>query len=541
MFRRLTLTLALLFTFCASSVFAEELPRLEHSGGRYMLVVNGKPFFLLGAQVGNSSAWPEKLESLWPKAAQMNVNTLEVPVYWEQMEPREGAFDYSLVDNAIQQARAHGVRLVLLWFGTWKNGKMHYVPDWVKSDPKRFPRMQTRSGELIDVLSPNAPANLDADRTAFAHLMHHLAQTDGDKHTVILVQVENECGALGSVRDFSPTAQKQFDGDVPAALLHALHRPAGTWKEVFGADADEYFQAWSVASYVNAVAQAGKQQMPLPMYVNNWLKSPRGFPILTVPGVDYPSGGPTWNMIPVWKAAAPAIDILAPDIYVPNTGRYQYVMQQFHRPDNPLFIPETLGFGHFPGSEGAARNLFLAIGEGAIGFSPFGLDSFQPERNGKPDYEQIGLAQNFQLLKPMTEELARLQFQGAVQTAVEEPGLSQVDLTFGDWIAEVTFPPSYSESADTSGLSPTAALHMGRVLIAQLGPNAFLVAGIDGRVSFRRMRPNGSVHTEFLRVEQGSYSGTQWNPERIWNGDETDYGLNFKAPGAILHVALHTY
>lgn len=520
---------------------AAEMPRLQHEGSRYTLMVDGQPYFVLGAQVGNSSGWPEKLDALWPKAEAMRVNTLEVPVYWEQVEPREGVFDDSLIDDAVKGARAHGVRLVLLWFGTWKNGKMHYVPEWVKSDTKRFPRMMTQDGKPIDVLSANASANMEADRAGFVHLMHHLKQIDGEQHTVIMVQVENESGALGSVRDFSPEAQKQFGGAVPASLTTAVGKASGTWEQVFGDDANEYFQAWSVASYVQAVAEAGKREMPLPMYVNNWLKSPRGYPVLTVPGEDYPSGGPTWNMLSVWKAAAPAIDILAPDIYVPNTQRYRVVMEQFKRPDNPLFIPETQGFGTFPGSQGAARNLFMAIGAGTIGFSPFGLDSFTPTRDGKPDYEQIGLADNYALLEPMAAELAKLQFAGAIQTAVEEPGLAQAELTFGEWSAEVSFPPAYTESADTSGLSPTAALHMGRVLVAQLGTNKFLVAGIDARVNFRRTPPKYKGQTEFLRVEEGSYNGAVWTAKRLWNGDETDAGVNFKSPGSVLQVTLGSY
>ena len=525
----------------ATPLSASEMPRIDHANGRYTLVVDGQPYFELGAQVGNSSAWPEKLDTLWPKAAAMHLNTLEVPVYWQQMEPREGAFDDSLIDAAINGARAHHLRLVLLWFGTWKNGSSHYVPEWVANDTTRFPRTLTRDGHPIDVLNANAPANLEADSKAFTHLMHHLKEIDGDQHTVIMVQVENESGSLGSVRDFSPLAQKLFNAPVPAALTTALHKPAGTWQQVFGDDADETFAAWSVSRYINAVAAAGKRELALPMYVNNWLKSPRGYPILTVPGTDYPSGGPTWNMLSVWKTAAPSIDILAPDIYVPNTGRYRIVMDQFRRPDNPLFIPETHGFGHFPGSEGNARNLFLAIGAGTIGFSPFGLDAFTPEEDGKPNYEQQGLADNYALLEPISAELARLQFAGAVATAVEEPGIAQSDLTFGDWAAQVTFPPAYSASADVTGLSPTAALHMGRVLVAQLGPNDFLVAGIDCRVHFRRLPVNTTTQTEFLRVEEGHYTNTTWTATRLWNGDETDAGLNFKSPGSILHVHLGTY
>ena len=521
---------------------AADLPQLEHKDGRYTLMVDGHPYFPLGAQVGNSSGWPEKLADLWPKVEAVHLNTLEVPVYWEQMEPREGVFDDTVVEDVLRQARAHHVRLVLLWFGTWKNGKMHYVPDWVKQDTGRFPRMKTRSGQPIDVLSANSEANLGADRKAFVHLMHKLKEIDGEQHTVIAVQVENESGALGSVRDFSQTAQKQFDGAVPQTLLRALGKKPGTWKQVFGDDADETFQAWSVATYINQIAAAGKQEMALPMYVNNWLKSPRGYPVLTVPGDDYPSGGPTSNMLAVWKAAAPAIDILAPDIYVPNTARYRDVMEQFKRPDNPLFIPETHGFGRFPGSQGNARNLFLAIGAGAIGFAPFGIDNFSvTDANGKTNYEQIGLAQNYELLAPMADELAALQFAGKVQTAVEEPGLAQVELSFDRWSAQVSFPPAYTESADTGGLSATAALHMGRVLVAQLGPDEFLVAGIDARVNFRLTPPAGEKQAQLVTVEQGTYTGANWQRTRLWNGDETDAGLNFKAPGSMVRVRLGTY
>ncbi|HEX9200855.1 MAG TPA: beta-galactosidase, partial [Acidobacteriaceae bacterium] len=260
------------------------LPKLVEEQGRATLMVDGAPYFLLGAQVDNSSGWPERLAAVWPAAERMHLNTLEVPVYWEQMEPKKGAFDFSVVDAILAQARAHKTRIVLLWFGTWKNGKMHYVPDWVKSDTVTYPRMLSKTGVPIDVLSPNAPANLEADGTAFAALMRHLKQAD-PQHTVLMMQVENESGSLGLVRDFSPMAQKIFDAPVPADLMHALHKNgAGNWSQVFGDAADETFAAWSVSRYINAVTAAGKKELPLPMYVNNWLKSPRAFPITTIPG-----------------------------------------------------------------------------------------------------------------------------------------------------------------------------------------------------------------------------------------------------------------
>src|SRR6202789_2047107 len=213
---------------------AQEIPRLVQEQGRATLMVNVKPFWMLGAQVDNSSGWPERRQAVWPAAEKMRLNTLEVPVYWEQMEPERGRFDFTVVDAILQQAREHHVRLVLLWFGTWKNGKMHYAPEWVKSDTVAYPRMKTKAGVAIDVLSPNAPANLAADRDAFVALMHHLREADA-QHTVVMMQVENESGSLGTVRDFGATAQKKFEGLVPAELMHGLKKSgSGTWSQVFG-------------------------------------------------------------------------------------------------------------------------------------------------------------------------------------------------------------------------------------------------------------------------------------------------------------------
>jgi beta-galactosidase GanA len=406
---RTGLAIALSLGSIAVAASAQELPRLVEQQGRATLMVDGQPYFLLGAQVDNSSGWPGRLDAVWPAAERMKLNTLEVPVYWEQMEPVRGTFDFTVVDAVLKQARDHSVRLVLLWFGTWKNGKMHYVPDWVKSDTAKYPRMLSKTGVPIDVLSPNAPANLDADSAAFAALMRHLKEAD-PQHTVLMMQVENESGSLGLVRDFSPMAQKLFDAPVPAELIKALGKKPGTWAQVFGDDADETVAAWSVSRYINAVAAAGKKELPLPMYVNNWLKSPRAFPITTIPGEDYPSGGPTINMFPVWKATAPSIDLLAPDIYVPNSERYRMVMQQFHQPGNPLLIPESLGFEPFPGASGYARYLYYALGDGAVGFANFGLDRLHVDE--PLSAESLAQVEGFRLLGSFDRELAALKFAG---------------------------------------------------------------------------------------------------------------------------------
>jgi beta-galactosidase GanA len=527
-----------------TGLMAQEMPRLVQEQGRATLMVDGQPFFLLGAQVDNSSGWPERLSAVWPAAERLRLNTLEVPVYWEQMEPVKGTFDFSVVDAVLQQARTHKTRLVLLWFGTWKNGKMHYVPDWVKSDTATYPRMLSKAGLPIDVLSPNAPANVEADSRAFAALMRHLKQAD-PQHTVVMMQVENESGSLGLVRDFSPMAQAIFDAAVPADLVKALGKKPGSWAQVFGDDADETFAAWSVSRYINAVAAAGKKELLLPMYVNNWLKSPRAFPITTIPGEDYPSGGPTVNMIPVWKAMAPSIDLLAPDIYVPNSERYRMVMQEFHRPDNPLMIPESLGFEPFPGASGYARYLYYAVGDGAIGFANFGLDRLHIDE--PLSAESLSQVEGFRLLGSFAQELAALKFAGKVQAAVEENGISQKELEFGGagspvWRVVVSFPPSYDPpAAPVSTTSDTTGLHVGRAVVAALGANEFLVAGIDCRVQFALPVHSGGKQAQMLKFEEGHYDGTTWVPQRLWNGDETDYGLNFGGKGSLLRVTMGSY
>jgi len=514
----------LLFCFgmCAR---AAEMPRLAKKDGRYALMVDGQPFLILGAQINNSSAWPAILPEVWPAIEDMHANTVEAPVYWEQLEPQRGQFDFSVVDDLVRQARARNVYLVLLWFGTWKNGRMHYVPEWIKTDPVQFPRVMNDRGERIDVLSPHSDTNLEADKKAFAALMQHLKQIDGDAHTVLMVQVENESGTLGSVRDYSPTAEKLFQGQVPSELVQALHKRPGTWKEVFGADADETFSAYAVAHYINQVAVAGKAEFPLPMYVNNWLK----YRPDAIPGVNYPSGGPTYNMLDVWKATAPALDIIGPDIYTDDSEAYRETLSQYHRPDNATWVPET-------GLEDSfAKFLFYVLGDGGIGFSPFGVDytGWTITDNKPPALH----TENYELIGPMDREIARLNFQGNLKTAVEEKGFPQTSLDFGKWKATVSF--GYPQF-DGGPRPPGTKDYNGRALIGQLGPDEFLVTGIDARVNFEPASKEAG-HMQILRAEEGKYENGNWKFLRLWNGDETDFGLNFTHLGRVVRVKLGTY
>jgi hypothetical protein len=508
---------------------AEDAPKLVQKDGRYALMVDGRPYLILGGQIHNSSGWPSELPQVWESMATLHANTVEAPVYWEQLEAQEGHFDFSNVDQIVEGARTHDLRVVLLWFGTWKNGNMHYVPTWVKSDSKRFPRVIRPDGEPIDVLSPVSRDTLEADKKAFVQLTRHLKQIDGERHTVLLIQVENESGNIGSVRDNSAEANREFAGNVPADLLAATHKQPGTWSQVFGAEADEIFQLYHQAKYVNEIAAAGKAEFPIVYYINVWLDYPSAEPPqrqMDMPGIGYPSGGAVQKFVELWRKLAPAIDMIGPDIYADDSQFYRETMHAYHRPDNPLWIPET---GR---SDSFGKFCFYALGDGAIGFSPFGVD--QSGWNILGDESWTAHARNFALIAPMSREIAQLEFDGKVKTAVEEPGQTSEEIDFGEWQATVAFGFPQPDGRRSPG---TKDPH-GVALVARLGPDEFLVTGIDASVSFHLPGKLPWMRSEIITAEQGIYENGSWKPLKLWNGDETDRGLCFHEKPAVVRVKM---
>jgi hypothetical protein len=522
--------IAIVITFVLSaSSLAEEPPKLVQKDGRYALMVDGRPFLILGGQIHNSSGWPSELPQVWDSMAALHANTIEAPVYWEQLEAQEGHFDFTNVDQIVEGARAHNLRLVLLWFGTWKNGNMHYVPAWVKADTKRFPRIIRPDGEPIDVLTPLSRNTLEADKNAFVQLTRHLKQIDGDHRTILLIQVENESGNIGSVRDNSAEANREFAGNVPADLLTATHKQPGTWSQVFGAEADEVFQLYHQAKYVNEIVTAGKAEFPVVYYINVWLDYPSAeLPQrqMDMPGIGYPSGGAVQKFVGLWRALAPAIDMIGPDIYADDSQFYRETMHAYHRADNPLWIPET---GR---SDSFGKFFFYALGDGAIGFSPFGVD--QSGWNILGDESWKAHAQNFTLIAPMSREIAQLEFEGKVKTAVEEPGQTAEEVDFGEWQATVAFGFPQPDGRRAPG---TKDAH-GAGLIARLGPDEFLVTGVDASVSFHLPGKLPWMRSEIITAEQGVYENGAWKPLKLLNGDETDRGLCFYDKPVVVRVRI---
>lgn len=529
---------ALAATALAGAAHSADLPRLVEKNGRHALMVDGAPFLMLGVQVNNSSNYPSQMPKVWPAVKALQANTVEVPIAWEQIEPTEGKFDFSYLDLLLKQARDNDVHLVILWFGTWKNNGPNYAPEWVKLDNKRFPRVITAKGETRNSLSPHFSATLEADKKAFVQLMRHIKAADPD-HTVIMVQPENETGTYSAVRDFSPTAQKLFDAPVPASLIKALNKKPGTWSQVFGKDADEYFHAWSIGRYVDQVAAAGKRELDLPMYVNAALRDPFKYQ----DPYTYSSGGPTWNVLDVWKAAAPSIDAIAPDIYMRESANVRKTLEQYGRTDNPLFVPEI-------GDDKAfARFFYDVLGAHGLGFAPFGLDhtgySNYPLGAKTVDAATLeNFAVHYRLLAPMARQWARLSYEGNVWGVGETDDRKAETLKLGErWTATISYGEWQFGSMDQpwmgkAELQPGREVPDGGALIAQLSPNEFLVTGYRARVSF------GSAKSErFLlaRVEEGHFENGQWVFDRLWNGDQTDYGLNLTTLPQVLKVKLATY
>lgn len=501
------------------------LPQLRRQGSATQLIADGRPLVMLAGELHNSSSSGlEYTKPIWPKLASLNLNTVIASISWELVEPEEGKFDFSLVDGLIEGARRHNLRLVFIWFATWKNGDGTYVPAWVKTNWTRFARCHHRPGINTSQLTALSQENVNADAKAFAAVMRHIRQVDGNKHTVVMMQVENESGIMPVARDRCPLAEEAFAKPVPRDLMDYLiahkdtlipdtreiwgksnFRESGTWSEVFADDADEVFSAYTIGRYIGRVAAAGKTEYPLPMYVNAWLVQHKG-----QKAGQYPSGGPVARMLDIWRAAAPSIDLLAPDIYLDD---FKAICAEYTQGGNPLFIPEASA------DEKAGLRAFYAIGHHhALGFSPFGIDSLAETYVLRDHYAVLG-----SLLPLITQHQGKESLQGFMQYRDDK----RAEFDIGDYRADIEYG---SEDGAKSG---------GGLVIAT-APDTFVVAGMNYSIRFaaRRDKPG---NTAWLSIDEGAFHAGRWTPGRRLNGDEAWWRVNLGPQPRVLIAKVYWY
>lgn len=507
----------------------------------FALSRNGAPVLLVGGQVFNSaSSSPKAIADSFAHVRRVGSNVVLSPVSWALSEPTEGTFDFSLVDVMLAEARRNDLHLVPLWFGAYKNAGSTYSPTWVRSNPARFPRvvvepkgMQAFTYEgatAKPVLSVFSPELREADAKAFEALIRHLVDADPDG-TVVMVQVENESGLLSDSRDRSPLAEAAWAAPVPPELIAHVRATlagstsarrlwesngsleSGSWRQVFGETpaAEEVFMAWAIATYVEHLAARGKAIADVLLYANAWLGPQPG---QDTPG-QYPSGGPASTVLDVWRAAAPSLAFLGPDIYVHDADA---AMKQYATGIQPFFVPEC---------RLSAGEIVRAIGTyGAFGWSAYGLDGANPDGQ---------VAATLRFVAALQDEITQAQLRGTISAVVIEPGVevearqvARIDITARGSLAlfqkmlldaGVHVPATELEVPDET-VASAQVTHHGDTrpfgLIVGTGDDGFLIIGRELMLDFFA----AGARVEVDSVVELLMDGDEVVPGRVINGDE---------------------
>lgn len=561
-----------LMMLLASVSLSAQNSSLKMHGDAVQLMVDAKPFLVLGGELGNSSAaCPQDIESNLAKLHRMGLNTVLVPAYWDLIEPQEGKFDFTLTDKVLEEARANDLKVVFLWFGAWKNSMSCYAPLWFKQDYKKYPRAYTKEGKPLEIASSFSENVFKADNKAFTTWLRHVAEADREHGTVIMVQIENEIGMLEDARDHSKTAEKHFRAQVPQQLISYLSQNStylhpymadkwtkngskvkGTWTEVFGDDiyTDEIFMAWHYAEYVERMAQSAREIYDVPLFVNAAMNS-RG----RKPG-EYPSAGPLAHLIDIWHAGAPTLDFISPDLY--DDGFKGWV-SQYHLHNNPLFIPETKHM------QNNGVRAFYVFGEhDAMGISPFAIEDGS-DAQGTPFVE------GYEKLREMMPLIAQWQGQDAMWGLLFDQQDKERIIVDGDLTLTCrhNFTLPWDPRATDGSVWPE-----GGGIIIRLAPDEYVVAGNGIVVEFATTEEKACVQAQKALGEDGFViSGddgdrmekSRWNASRCglgsvdevnvlpdgtfrylrrMNGDQDHQGRHVRISVGdykVLHVKLYRY
>ncbi len=575
--RLIVTTLASIFYILS---FAQtQLEHRDNSTAR--IVANGKPMLMIGGELGNSSAsTPEDVKRTFAHLHKMGLNTVLAPVSWELIEPVEGQFDMSSLDVILSEARRNELKVVLLWFGAWKNSMSCYAPEWFKRDTKRFPRAHALEGKPVEEASSLSKNVLEADKRAFCKIMEHLRDHDAKEQTVIMVQVENEIGMIDVPRDYSADATKLYQSAVPQQLTDylkknqkSLHpylmeklqpnlsmisasnkKAVATWEQLFGQDiyTEEIFQTWTYATYVEQIAKAGRAIYNLPMYVNVALNSRD-----RQPG-QYPSGGPLAHLIDLWHCGAPSIDVLGVDIYDKGIKSW---LSKYHLTNNPLFVPEIR-----LEDKDAMYALYAFGHHGAMGFCPFSIEDYPLYADAKRnDKSGMDLSQDDQLnafsaggsnLSPLVASYQLLR--QAEPLILDRQGTNDMDAILLDneqREAEIITPDGIRLTIKHSfslGWEPGAKEDEWpevACIILRLGKEDYLVIGSGVVITYTDAKADrnwkkGDTRIGLAKCESVSITDGKMHIKRHLNGDQTHQGRHVRIPVGefdIQHFRLYQY
>ncbi len=518
-----------------------------------MFYVNGKPFFSFGGQLHNSSSYnKEDIERAMPALKLIKANTFAAPIMWECIEAQKGVYDFTQLHNIIEVARENDLKVVILWFGSWKNGASHYVPEWIKTDRSRF--IHSYEGNKINCLSPLCEDNLKDDCNALCAVAKEILRIDAQHKTVIALQINNEPGIIGADRDYSPAAEQLFNSPLPQDVITWLNeggcgeigdvweensKSTADWHSAFGLKGGEYFSAYHFAIYHEKIAKKARIIYDIPLYTNVWLNDM----YWRIAASSYPSGGATANTIAMWRWFAPSLNCIAPDIYVGNPQRYEKVVDSYDRNDNPLYVPESSL------SSMGGINMFTAIcRKSCIGFHTFGIDSLINAAGNLEPSVADDFVKSMQIVGNALPLFAKRR--GEIIPIIQQEASVNDVLDLGDYIGVVNYTMRHGKPDpglawfDTSHcvLRPEQAGNIntrGRGFINIVDKNEFYVAGAGFRLLLIPKTEMKQITTNFasndwmltrqwdyLSVEEGYLDEQEsWNCIKRRNGDETDNGV----------------
>lgn len=507
----------------------------------------GHPMFLLGLQAHNSSTGTNLIKKTIHAIKQYGGNLLEAPIYWNLIEAVKDNYDMKLVKNLIDETREAGLKLIILWFATSKNGHPNYAPDYIKLNPKLCRIALGPDRAPVASLSPHCKATLERDQLAFQHMMRFLKEYDSKERTVVAVQVENEMGYANTDRDYSHFAQVDYEKPVPKELCNVILEDTGlegipakeldksTWKGCFGRHAHEAFSAWYHALYVNQIVEAGKKYYDIPMIINVMIGE-QGY---EETGLCYGGGAAVGRMLNIWKFGAPSLDLICPDIYDPAKKDYIRICGRYNSPDNALFIPESPING-----EANAMNALLAVADyDAFGICCFGAESAL-DNDGTLLDDARTMAITMRAISSLATLLIRFRGTGRVHAFIQEEFSVQQYLklpqyhVIAHFINEYKTNQSYGSRINMKVPENQWNLReRGRGLLIQADDNEFYLSGAGLAVDFIR-RPDPleensysqlasrqAGQLNFLSVEEGHFDGSEWITDYIRNGDEANFSV----------------